>query len=97
MKDLIVNVIYISVAIGFIGWVVKDFALLLKNKKIEDRGNVYRLNVPDREKRMLKSMFNNGDYKVVNEYLHHYEFIIDNKPVILGIASIVGIIEDLEK
>lgn len=91
-----INAIYILVALGFIAWVTKDLVSLRKNKQIEDSSNVYRLNVPDREKRMVRSMFRSGDYKIKNEYLHHYEFTIDGESVVLGIASIAGIIEELE-
>lgn len=47
-------------------------------------------------KRKIIKMYKEGDYVVLNQHLHHYQFDIDEVSYVLGIVSIVSIMNELE-
>lgn len=52
---------------------------------------------PLRMNRIIKSMYERGEYEVVHPVLHHYLFVIDGKAHVLGIAEVLSAIRALDE
>ena len=48
-------------------------------------------------KRKIIQMYKDEDYIVLNQYLHHYQFEVDDTFYVLGIVSIVSLMNELEE
>lgn len=74
-----------------IRWVLERLFKAPEKPKIPTITDKYRVN------RMIRTMYNNGDYTVVHPVLHHYAFVIDGRRHVLGIAEVLSAIKALEE
>lgn len=47
--------------------------------------------------RKIIQMYKDGDYIVLNQHLHHYQFEVDDTFYVLGIVSLVSLMNELEE
>jgi hypothetical protein len=93
---LVSVIVLINVGVFLAIWVpTKRFIVKPED---EPESNVLQMEYsPYRLHRIIRSKYRHGDFTVVNEHLHHYMFIVDDEPIVIGIVGLNGILDELKQ
>ena len=77
--------------------IIRWFKSKISKPAKKDTTSVSRIDDGLRINRMIRTKYQNGDYIVVNEHLHHYLFEIDGESCIMSIVEVDSAIRVLEE